>query len=73
MFCEGGGILVVLLLYVNLVDELIVFLVGMVIGVEGMFGLVMMGIDCLVEVLCFELIEVKILGLDVMMCWCVGV
>lgn len=69
VFCEGGGALAASLLQAKLVDEVIVFSAGMVIGAEGTPGLATMGVDRLSEAPRFTLIERKTIGNDVMTRW----
>ncbi|MEE2945118.1 MAG: bifunctional diaminohydroxyphosphoribosylaminopyrimidine deaminase/5-amino-6-(5-phosphoribosylamino)uracil reductase RibD [Pseudomonadota bacterium] len=69
VFCEGGGALAASLLNADLVDELIVFSAGKVIGAEGFPGVGAMGLDRLAAAPRFELSEQRALGADIMSVW----
>lgn len=69
VFCEGGGVLAATLLRAGLVDELVVFSAGKVIGSEGRAGLGMLGLEVLADAPRFDLIDVQAVGADVMQRW----
>ncbi|WP_407492843.1 bifunctional diaminohydroxyphosphoribosylaminopyrimidine deaminase/5-amino-6-(5-phosphoribosylamino)uracil reductase RibD [Pseudooceanicola sp. MF1-13] len=69
VFCEGGGALAASLLAADLVDELVGFSAGVVIGAEGTPAIGAMGLARLVEAPRFELIETRDLGGDVLHRW----
>lgn len=73
VLCEGGGALAASLLRAGLVDELVVFSAGKVIGSEGRAGLGMMGLEILANAPRFDLIDVQAVGADVMLRWVRGV
>ncbi|WP_342078666.1 bifunctional diaminohydroxyphosphoribosylaminopyrimidine deaminase/5-amino-6-(5-phosphoribosylamino)uracil reductase RibD [Yoonia sp. SS1-5] len=69
VFCEGGGMLGAALLAAELVDELVVFNAGMIIGAEGIPGLGAMGVDQLARSPRFRLDRVQQMGPDIMHVW----
>ena len=69
VFCEGGGALAASLLRARLVDEMIVFSAGKVIGAEGRAGIGPLALDGLAQAPGFELVETRALGGDVMHRW----
>lgn len=69
VFCEGGGALAAALLQAELVDRLVLFSAGKVMGAEGWPALGAMGIDALAEAPRFALSEVCRVGDDVMQVW----
>ena len=69
VFCEGGGNLAASLLSAGLVDELIGFTSGLVLGAEGQPGLAAMRIAELADAPQFRLSEVRAVGTDVMHRW----
>lgn len=69
VFCEGGGSLAAALLGEGLVDALVVFAAGRVIGAEGRPSLGALGVDRLAVAPGFELETVQPVGPDVMMRW----
>lgn len=69
VFCEGGGALAASLLGAGLVDELIVFSAGKVLGAEGQPGVGGLGIAQLVDSPEFDLVDVARTGSDVMHHW----
>lgn len=69
VFCEGGGMLAASLLAADLVDELIVFAAGKLIGAEGQPGVGPLGISALSQTPAFELVDVQAVGADVMQRW----
>lgn len=69
VLCEGGGMLAASLLAADLVDELIVFAAGKLIGAEGQPGVGPLGISALAQAPAFELVDVQPVGADVMQRW----
>ena len=69
VFCEGGGTLAASLLSAGLVDELLVFGAGLVLGAEGQPGLGALGVSALAEAPRFDLDSVENVGGDVMQRW----
>ncbi|KPA23095.1 Riboflavin biosynthesis protein RibD [Shimia sp. SK013] len=69
VFCEGGGSLAASLLAADLVDELITFNAGMVMGAEGHPAIGAMGIERLAEAPRFDLVSQRPVGQDVMSVW----
>jgi diaminohydroxyphosphoribosylaminopyrimidine deaminase/5-amino-6-(5-phosphoribosylamino)uracil reductase len=69
VFCEGGGALAASLLSAGLVDDLIVFSAGLIIGAEGQPGVGVMGLSRLADAGRFRLVETRKVGADVMTRW----
>lgn len=69
VFCEGGGSLASSLLAAGLVDELIVFAAGTIIGAEGTPGVAAMGLDRLSDAPRFQLAETRAVGADTLQRW----
>jgi len=69
VFCEGGGMLAASLLAADLVDALVVFSAGAVIGAEGTPSLGAMGLDTLAAAPRFRLDHVRPIGGDVVARW----
>ena len=69
IFCEGGGALAASLLSAGLVDELVMFSAGAIIGAEGIPSLSGLGITALAEAPRFELSEVRPIGNDILHIW----
>jgi len=69
VFCEGGGALAASLLAADLVDDLVGFTAGMVIGAEGQPGLGAMGLADLEEAPRFRLTATRPVGSDVLHEW----
>ena len=69
VFCEGGGALAASLLKSDLVDHLIGFSAGMVLGSEGQPAIGGLGIYRLSEAPSFKLIETRAVGNDTMTKW----
>ena len=69
IFCEGGGALAASLIEADLVDELVGFNAGVVIGAEGLPGIGALGVSKLAEAPRYALREVRQLGPDVMHLW----
>lgn len=72
VFCEGGSALAASLIEADLVDELIGFTAGLVIGAEGLPGLGAMGLSKLAEAPRYAVQEVRPVGRDVMHIWMRG-
>jgi diaminohydroxyphosphoribosylaminopyrimidine deaminase/5-amino-6-(5-phosphoribosylamino)uracil reductase len=69
VFCEGGGSLAASLLHGDLVDQVIGFTAGVMLGAEGQPSLGAMGVDRLAAAPRFELLETEKVGADVMHRW----
>jgi len=69
VFCEGGGALAASLLRAGLVDELVVFAAGVMIGSEGLPALGPMRLERLSDAPRFVLRYVSPVGPDVMQVW----
>ena len=69
VLCEGGGALAASLLRAGLVDELVVFCAGKLIGAEGRAGVGPLALTALTDAPQFELVQVQALGGDVMQIW----
>lgn len=69
VFCEGGGALAASLLEADLVDDLVGFTAGLVIGAEGLPGIGAMGVARLAEAPRFVLQSSHKVGADVMQVW----
>jgi diaminohydroxyphosphoribosylaminopyrimidine deaminase/5-amino-6-(5-phosphoribosylamino)uracil reductase len=69
VFCEGGGALAASLLGAGLVDDLVMFGAGLLIGAEGRPMLSAMGIERLDEAPRLRLTDHRVLGPDVMTRW----
>ncbi|MGB0960504.1 MAG: bifunctional diaminohydroxyphosphoribosylaminopyrimidine deaminase/5-amino-6-(5-phosphoribosylamino)uracil reductase RibD [Halocynthiibacter sp.] len=69
VFCEGGGALAASLLKANMVDELVVFSAGIMLGQDGRSGLGPMGFDALSEAARFRCVTQEKVGADVMQVW----
>ncbi len=69
VLCEGGGMLAASLLGAGLVDELIVFAAGKMIGAEGQPGVGPLGLSDLCTAPTFDLVEVTAVGQDVLQRW----
>lgn len=69
VFCEGGGALAASLLEADLVDDLVGFTAGLVIGAEGLPGIGAMGVARLSEAPRFVLQSSHKVGADVMQVW----
>ncbi|WP_422074586.1 bifunctional diaminohydroxyphosphoribosylaminopyrimidine deaminase/5-amino-6-(5-phosphoribosylamino)uracil reductase RibD [Sulfitobacter geojensis] len=72
VFCEGGGALAASLLESDLVDDLVGFTAGVVIGAEGLPGIGAMGLARLSEAPRFVLRESRVVGPDVLQVWTRG-
>ena len=69
VFCEGGSALAASLLAADLVDRLVGFSAGLVIGAEGLPGIGAMGLGRLAEAPRFELESCRPVGPDVLQTW----
>jgi diaminohydroxyphosphoribosylaminopyrimidine deaminase/5-amino-6-(5-phosphoribosylamino)uracil reductase len=69
VFCEGGGSLAASLLAAGLVDELVGFTAGLVLGAEGTPSIGAMGVDTLAEAPRYALAETRTVGPDLMHRW----
>lgn len=69
VFCEGGGALAASLLSAGLVDEVLGFTAGVMLGAEGTPGLGAMGLEALAEAPRFDLVESRAIGPDLMHRW----
>lgn len=69
VFCEGGGALAASLLAADLVDELMIFTAGLVIGAEGLPGIGALGLARLEEGARFRLVELRAVGEDILHRW----
>ncbi len=69
VFCEGGGALAASVLQADLVDHLIGFNAGVVIGAEGLPGIGAMGVARLGNAPRFDLVSTQAVGPDVMHSW----
>lgn len=69
VFCEGGGALAASLLSTELVDDLVGFTAGIVIGAEGQPGIGAMGVAELAEAPRFELQSARRIGADILHEW----
>lgn len=69
VFCEGGGHLAASLMQAGLVDDLIVFSAGKMIGSEGRAGLAQLGVTRLAEAPHFKLTDLRQVGADIVHTW----
>ncbi|AKS45479.1 diaminohydroxyphosphoribosylaminopyrimidine deaminase [Octadecabacter temperatus] len=69
VFCEGGGSLAASLLSAGLVDEVVGFTAGAMLGAEGTPSIGAMGLDQLADAPRFELAEIQRVGADLMHRW----
>lgn len=69
VFCEGGGHLAASLLRAGLVDVLVTFGAGRVIGGDGLAAVAPLGVSALTDAPAFRLDEVAAVGGDVMARW----
>ncbi|WP_281984246.1 bifunctional diaminohydroxyphosphoribosylaminopyrimidine deaminase/5-amino-6-(5-phosphoribosylamino)uracil reductase RibD [Thalassorhabdomicrobium marinisediminis] len=69
IFCEGGGTLAASLLNAGLVDELVGFTAGVLVGAEGTPSLGALGVERLSEAPRFQLAEVTPVGRDILHRW----
>ncbi|WP_199262265.1 bifunctional diaminohydroxyphosphoribosylaminopyrimidine deaminase/5-amino-6-(5-phosphoribosylamino)uracil reductase RibD [Paracoccus binzhouensis] len=69
VFCEGGGVLAAGLLRAGMVDQLIGYGAGLVLGGDGRAGIAPLGLERLAEAPRFRLVEVRRIGPDLMHRW----
>lgn len=69
IFCEGGGALAASLLAAGLVDEMIGFTAGVMIGAEGQPALGALGLARLADAQRFALTELRAIGPDILHRW----
>lgn len=69
VFCEGGGVLASGLLLAGLVDQLIGYSAGVVIGAEGRPGIGALDLSALAQAPRFQLIETRVIGGDLFHRW----
>ncbi|WP_085852363.1 bifunctional diaminohydroxyphosphoribosylaminopyrimidine deaminase/5-amino-6-(5-phosphoribosylamino)uracil reductase RibD [Palleronia marisminoris] len=69
VFCEGGGSFAASLLQVGLVDRLVSFGAGRVLGAEGWPAVGALGVDALSAAPRFALVETRRIGADTMSVW----
>ncbi|MBR9765006.1 MAG: bifunctional diaminohydroxyphosphoribosylaminopyrimidine deaminase/5-amino-6-(5-phosphoribosylamino)uracil reductase RibD [Rhodobacteraceae bacterium] len=69
VFCEGGGALAATLIGADLVDELVIFSAGLLLGAEGRPGMGALGLERLGEAPRLTLLEERRVGVDVMSRW----
>jgi len=69
VLCEGGGVLAASLLRAGLVDELIGYGAGMVLGGDGRAGIAALGLQHLADAPRFHLVETRRIGPDIMHRW----
>jgi diaminohydroxyphosphoribosylaminopyrimidine deaminase/5-amino-6-(5-phosphoribosylamino)uracil reductase len=69
VFCEGGGALAASLLAADLVDELVGFTAGRLIGAEGLPCVGALGVDRLASAPRFDLVEMRPVGNDIAHRW----
>lgn len=69
VLCEGGGKLAASLLHEGLVDEIVVFSAGRMIGAEGRAGINALGLQALADAPRFKLKDVRQVGCDVLHRW----
>lgn len=69
IYCEGGGSLAASLLALGLVDEVVGFTAGLMLGAEGTPSLGAMGVDRLAEAPRFALVGSRQVGPDLMHVW----
>ena len=69
VFCEGGGALAASLLAADLVDELVTFSAGLILGAEGYPAIGAMGVERLRAAPRFERVSQQAIGNDTMSVW----
>ena len=72
IFCEGGGALAASLLEAELVDTLVGFTAGVVIGAEGLPGIGALGVSQLARAPRFSLQSTQAIGPDILHIWTRG-
>jgi diaminohydroxyphosphoribosylaminopyrimidine deaminase/5-amino-6-(5-phosphoribosylamino)uracil reductase len=69
VFCEGGGVLAASLLQAGLVDQVIGYTAGVMLGGDGRAAVGPMGLDRLADAPRFRLVETRRLGGDLFHRW----
>ncbi|QFU08004.1 Riboflavin biosynthesis protein RibD [Rhodobacteraceae bacterium THAF1] len=69
IFCEGGGSLAGSLMHADLVDRLVTFQAGVMLGAEGQPAIAALGIDALNQAQRFELHDTRRIGADIVSHW----
>jgi diaminohydroxyphosphoribosylaminopyrimidine deaminase/5-amino-6-(5-phosphoribosylamino)uracil reductase len=69
VFCEGGSAIAASLLQADLVDQLVGFTAGLVIGAEGLPGIGAMGLAQLAQAPRFDLVQTQAAGPDILHVW----
>ncbi|SFL96030.1 bifunctional diaminohydroxyphosphoribosylaminopyrimidine deaminase/5-amino-6-(5-phosphoribosylamino)uracil reductase RibD [Shimia aestuarii] len=69
VFCEGGGALAASLFAADLVDELVTFSAGLILGAEGYPAIGAMGVERLLAAPRFERVSQRDIGDDIMSVW----
>lgn len=69
VFCEGGGALAASLLAAGLVDDIVVFHAGRVIGADGTPAVAPLGVTALSAAPQFDLVDMRRIGADIMHRW----
>jgi diaminohydroxyphosphoribosylaminopyrimidine deaminase/5-amino-6-(5-phosphoribosylamino)uracil reductase len=69
VYCEGGGRLAASLLGAGLVDELVLFTAGKVIGADGLPGMGALGLTELADAPQFDLVSIDRFGRDTCQTW----
>lgn len=72
VFCEGGGALAASLLQAGVVDEVVGFTAGLMLGAEGQPALGALGVGALADAPRFELVDTERVGADVLHRWVRG-
>lgn len=70
IFCEGGGSLAASLIKADLVDDLIVYSAGLLIGGDGLASISGLGLKKLNASVRFSLVNEKVVGEDLRHHWC---
>ena len=69
IFCEGGGILAASLIKGDMVDEIVGFQAGVILGAEGQPAIGPLGLEHLQDAHRYGLVETTAVGQDVMNLW----
>jgi len=69
VYCEGGGTLAASLIQAGLVDDLVIYSAGVLIGAEGQPGLGALGLDILAHAPRFTLVDQQTIGPDTRTHW----
>ncbi len=69
VYCEGGGTLAAGLIHAGLVDDLVIYSAGVLIGAEGQPGLGALGLDILADAPRFQLVDHSQVGADIRSHW----